>query len=389
MLCETIKHQPNCACQELKNIYGGDIHKCGWPGCRSYRVGFDTRSKRAEHTKRHTRPFKCQHSKCPFVTFGFTNEADLDSHLAQAHDQNLRTVSGATQGRINTSADEDLKAILIDAVQENDLSTIRAEADAVQRFKEDLLSSACRGRSSEAMITHLLNGIAPSIFKGAQLTDLMRRNIISASIEHGDPCLLLKLCKTSNNQATFWTDAELRLIMRTRCWDLIEALFINFRNEMFTRPIKRMFRYLIADIIPQEPDMEAEILALECLERIQHHLSGHLKFSLIDLGIGCCSIAIAEFLIARGASIDIGRGNLRPISVAAKQTSQEAAKFMEFLVRKGAQTSLQVKGKALSEFPGPRNIQKWIGITWEELIKQSTLPVEMGPSDARRGLLKD
>lgn len=164
MLCKTLKHRTDCICEGLKSIYGSSIFKCGRPGCPSYRVGFDTKSMRDGHAQRHNRPFKCPHSECFVSTLGFAKETGLESHLAQVHDRFLHSESEVTPRQKNASSEEDLKAILIDAVQENDSSTIRSEADAVRKFVLVLLLRAYQGRSSDSMIKHLLGEITLNLF---------------------------------------------------------------------------------------------------------------------------------------------------------------------------------------------------------------------------------
>lgn len=379
MLCETLKHRQDCICQELKSIYGSSIFKCGRPGCPSYRVGFDTKSMRDGHTQRHSRPFKCQHSECPFATFGFAKKTGLESHLAHAHDQFLGFESEVAPAQTNATSEKDLEAILIDAVQENDLSTVRSEADAVRKFILVLLLRAYQGRSSDSMVKHLLGEIPPDLFSEPEKVGSREifANILRASTEHGNyevfhmPYFKVWMEASGWNKGVYST---LNLIGRTRCADVLETAvsnsyeikggYLNWRNEA-----------LVKGIIPEKPDTLAEILALECLERIKHQISKALKGSLLlKVAGGCCSIAIAEFLLSEGVSVNLNMAGSRPLLSAAKQTSLEAAKFMEFLVRKGAISAdsvVRFKGKVLSELPGPRNIHKWIGITWEELVKES------------------
>lgn len=388
MLCETIKHQPDCACQELKSIYGNSIYKCGRPGCPSYRAGFDTKSKRAEHIQRHIRPFKCEHYECAFATLGFTKETDLEAHLANAHNQNLHYVSRTTQ---SASSEEELKAILIDAVQENDLSMIRAEADAVRRFIHDLILSAYKGRSSDAIIKHLLSEIPQqATYVGGNDRRLkLCPEIFRASIDHGNYDVFRQSCVLFQdwyrNQTSITIDPVMKAVGRKRCADLLEII----SSSLLAMNADWSLREVLTAVIPRKPDTQAEIMALECFERIQPPPPYHSSYLLAELAGHCCSIAIAEFFLANGAAVDglydARTGTQGPIYSAAKQTNREAAKFMEFLVKRGARTEIRIRmGKKLSEFPGPKNIQNWIGITWEELTKQNTPSVEDITSDTRR-----
>lgn len=389
MLCGTLKHRTDCICQELKSIYGSSIFKCGRPGCPSYRIGFDTKPMRDEHTQRHNRPFKCRHSECPFATLGFAKETGLESHLAQTHGQFLHVEFEVTPTQTNALSEKELKAILIDAVQENDLPTIRSEADAVRKFILVLLLRAYQGRSSNSMIKHLLGEITPNFFQepGEDRSQEMYANILRASTEHGNydvfkmPYNLFKVFIRASDWNTV-VYSTLVFLGRTRCADVLEIVASTL-HETGGGFLHFQIKALLERFIPENPDTAAEILAMECFERIKPYLlMRHINPLILKVAGGCCSIAIAKLLLAEGASVNISIGGHRPLLSAAKQTSMEAAKFMEFLVRKGANSEDYVhrfKGKTLSELPGPRNIHKWIGITWEELIKQNTLSMKVSP----------
>lgn len=363
----------------MKNIYGSSIYKCDRPGCPAYRIGFDTRSKRDGHKQRHTRPFKCQISECPFANLGFATKVGLESHLAQNHVQSLHIVPTAVSVQTSTSDEEELKAILIDAVQESDLSTIRAEASAVRTHILDLLLSAYQGRSSDAMIKHLLDEI-PSDLKfsnspGAGRSWELYNQILRASVDHGNHDVfrifwLFSIWLTDDISRKNSISSTLSLIGRTRRADLIEIVVSNLWI-VYKKRLRGNWSlaHLLIGIIPGQPDAQAEIMALECLERFKPHVSGYSDRLLLAVARGCCSVVIAEFLCAEGARVEWAFGGSRPILPAAKQTSLEAAKLMEFLLKKGAKSTGMFKGKPLSDFPGPRNIHKWIGITWEELVE--------------------
>lgn len=389
MLCETNNHLPDCSCQELKTLYGSNLYKCDRPGCLLYRVGFDTAAERNEHVRRHTRPFKCQIPNCPYTEFGFATANQLAAHSTQAHEERP---SIATTEWKELSSEEAIRAILIDAVKENDLSTIRERDKEVKKFTLSLLLTAYQERSSEAMIKHLLETFPKSSFRfvdSVQLIPMMSLidEIFKASVKHGN----YDVFRGPNELLTFWKyhtrhrpaparTGPFHLVGSTRCVDLIEAIlsanYLEQPDLVVSSHVE--FSPLCLSTIPSEPDAQQELLALECLSRVKSHylFSTVLHALFISVGKGCCSIAIAEFLLANGANIDWSTTIVSqiPIVFAARKTSKEAARFIEFLVRKGATTPMRVRGKAFRDLPGPKNIQNWIGITWDELVRQSALP---------------
>ncbi|KAJ0114753.1 hypothetical protein J7T55_004494 [Diaporthe amygdali] len=319
---------------------------------------------------------------------------DDKSHSAQVHDQ---TQSRITQGRTKVSSKEELKDILTDAVKENDLFTIQGAEVEEPEIILSLLLSAYQEGSSDAVIHHLLRKIPPDFFQshfsqslggGLRWTPLVD-NIFKASIQHGN----YEVFQASLGIFSFWTSrwqnayyhkasigAMIRLIGRTRRGDLVESVSSGLLENASLADSRWLILSLYEAIIPQEPDPLAEILALECFKAIQSHIFTFSPDILYEVSRRCCSIDIAKFLLANGANIDGEQGgwsSKKPIVVAARKSSREAARFIEFLVKEGASTPIWVKGKALSELTGPRNIQQWIGITWEELIENNAPSAQM------------
>lgn len=93
---------------------------------------------------------------------------------------------------------------------------------------------------------------------------------------------------------------------------------------------------------------------------------------LVRIAKSSCSIFLAEGAIKLGADLDFpqdavrSRGKMTALQSAAKKVTKEAALFMEFLIRKGA----QVYPPELRETEGARNIGKFIGMEWDELIEE-------------------
>lgn len=89
-----------------------------------------------------------------------------------------------------------------------------------------------------------------------------------------------------------------------------------------------------------------------------------------------CSVDIAEFLLRNGADVNT-RGisasarNGTPLYIAAGRTTVEAAKFMKFLLEFGADPYVVVGGRTAGELPGARNISRWLGMTWDELVEST------------------
>ena len=100
----------------------------------------------------------------------------------------------------------------------------------------------------------------------------------------------------------------------------------------------------------------------------------------------CCSITIAKYLFQRGVPLNfpkktspLQRGRLSILSstalyLASRRKDQPAAELMKFLLESGVdpEQAPPLKSKTLvSNRPGPVNISKWLGISWEQLVEES------------------
>jgi len=278
---------------------------------------------------------------------------------------------------MKASNEEELEAILIDAVKENDLQTIREREAEVRKCILSLILTAYQENSTDSMIKHLVlvGKVQVDYFKALVHTDRFRvfsiiEKIFKASIDHGN----YDVFREDNRLYAFWTSSTYESLLA------IQVSIGRKRNPeliaiICSQRFGKNLRYLIYEaIVPLKSDAQAELLALECFDRVKSNpeFRGHSGILLQILARKCCSVDIAKLLLENGTHPD-GGSRYPPLYYAAKQTSQEAAMLIEFLVRRGAQTPITVRGLKLAEYPGLRNIQRWIGITWEELVNQSTM----------------
>jgi ankyrin repeat protein len=87
------------------------------------------------------------------------------------------------------------------------------------------------------------------------------------------------------------------------------------------------------------------------------------------------SIPIATILLSRGVDINtrgLDGSGFTPLYSASGNESLKAAEFMKFLLRSGADPDVEIARKpAIRERPGPRNISRWFGVSWDEFVRES------------------
>lgn len=103
-----------------------------------------------------------------------------------------------------------------------------------------------------------------------------------------------------------------------------------------------------------------------------------LSSLLRNVAVASRSHVLSRFLVESGADPNLSkRGRLCPLHMTLRRASPEAAEFAKLLLLSGADpyktyTSMNSKDKILPGMElGAQNIQKWLGMTWDELVDWS------------------
>jgi hypothetical protein len=115
-------------------------------------------------------------------------------------------------------------------------------------------------------------------------------------------------------------------------------------------------------------------------------VDGWASKTLRYVATSSCSITLARYLLEKGANINARQSIVccTALQLAARKTSAEGAEMMRFLLLNGAdpkadqiKTKSQDKkiirllpGKKIRDEDGAKGIHRWLGKTWDELIKE-------------------
>jgi len=146
------------------------------------------------------------------------------------------------------------------------------------------------------------------------------------------------------------------------------------------------------------PRREDALIALwEKLEKIDRTKLSDLSTGLSSVAATTFSLKLAGALLEFGACVDghgSGKKHPTPLQRAASRDSMESAIFMRFLLRHGADPNVEYRKTAgyegdpkhpnarcgrvyhfkavqLSEEVGPKEISRWLGKSWEEVLEES------------------
>jgi len=287
----------------------------------------------------------------------------MKAHFIQLHSQAIAKVGVRPNKK---SKKGQLKVMLLDAVREGDQQTIEDMREEVNPFIFELLLTAIQERCSEALIDCLVGYLRYLPVKTSIKAAPRLARVLSAAIEQ-ENCAIFRAINIQ--QLATSLDNERKMIEligaagAKRCPDLVEVI-----SPQIPPPFYLDF---LARLIPWRPNEIAEISALECLHRIRTHryLQRYSDMALRELGGRCCSIPLAKFFLENGASADgpTDTGHA-PIFAASGHDTIQAAEFMRFLLQNGANPETTYIKQNLKERPGPKNIHKWLGVTWDELV---------------------
>jgi hypothetical protein len=157
------------------------------------------------------------------------------------------------------------------------------------------------------------------------------------------------------------------------------------REDMWKDPVDRLdvvFKQPVFSEVKNDPVKEAR---LKHTWRILSEKLGRDPFSaaLVRIAKSTCSIPLAKELVELGADFDYpvnryhNSGGMTALRLAARRTSKESALFIQFLLSQGA-SSYESRSRRhgadvfnIGNERGAKEISKWLGVTWEELVKSN------------------
>jgi hypothetical protein len=367
LLCSSRQHRSGCRCFTLAIHYGTRLYKCDRLGCKFYRIGFETYAERKSHLLAHDRPFKCIIRACDFAEIGFTSEPTLTRHISGCHKHEPKSSANDSH-----SADSDTKGFKIDlianAIEAGEVDRVR---DLLQQVSSDslphLISKA--GGGSVEIMELLLERIST--------TYGVLPKPVTASLKQS-----LKMAVEANNVELVKVLLDYR--KESVGYNASESVDYEAFVSAFKIKSPPIIRLLISAShrVPDAPptlfkegrNPNDEPVIIECLQPLLELNAYSRAQNALELAvIWDSSIGIAEFLLENGATVNAisRKPGYTILHWAAKNTTATAAEMVRFLLRQGADPSVKKRGRLPGELPGAKNISKWLGFTWDELVEST------------------
>lgn len=363
-LCPAKGHREDCKCNTIKRHYGPRPFKCNRFGCQFFRTGFESAADRNRHISTHDRPYRCDQPSCEFGNIGFSIKSRLNAHLK--YYENHKSIPRVSESDIK--GEYYMHLFLVDAVEADNVNVVRAFSSEVLQFAESLICHAAKSSSLRMLelLLEISKGIAidqsKALYSAVDGDNMASTQLLldrGASLDEkygGRPCIWPAMSKKSPKMV---------------------ELLLQYDNE------GRLYKFMISQLrgsnfLPSKLDLVGEANAITCLGFVRDW--SNEKDTMEELfkmnASRSCSVVIANFFLQRGVDVNsYGRSTKGGTALyfASARRSQRAAELMKLLLESGADPVLRPgrSTKLIADKPGPRNIQKWFGITWEQLVENS------------------
>ena len=298
---------------------------------------------------------------------GFGSQARLNVHLRYHEKQAKKPVAHLA----NVDSNEDVELVIFDAVKADDVDLVRDFIADVPKSSEKWLRQAMLSSSYE-MLEVLLEAC-----DSEQIDE-------SALLDYAVDADNLEAARMLLNRG-----ASLKYkVDRYKRFNGLAKAVENFSPEMIKVLLSdRHIQEIIAKNDWYKPifyialgsgwERSKEARFIQCLSLLLPHWT--TKREDFDKCFKanaqrCCSIALAEFLLRNGVDINT-RVEIENTALfyASNKSSRAAAELMKFLLESGADplAPLIKRCKPIADQPGPRNISKWLGMSWEQLVEES------------------
>ncbi|KAF5573491.1 Nacht domain-containing protein [Fusarium pseudocircinatum] len=385
--------------ESLPYHYGTRYFKCRFLGCH-YRYGFETKPSRRAHEKNHQKPWNCDFPGCRFATQGFISRKMRDDHLKNGHSQAADPgLSSITL--LQKIEDEELQPLIFDLIETDRVEIITPLMTRLHNLERSVrreIAIHVARMGSHAVLQLLIDsGFLTGAFCGTDsrlywrdFTPLAQPIVRSESVVLSETLLSWIATLVLIQEPIYNFRSALENIITT-----IMALESEYIFELWIPMLASGFgiarsamslakAFASRDTIAATDNKPTrERMLLRCWEECKalDTIRGRQDNTVLrDIADTTCSVNLARYAIQHGCEVDAKFQGNSPTALqfAARKTTQQAADLMKFLLLHGADPTKGTAKRGSSERnmirdqKGARGISKWLGMSWEELVEQTT-----------------
>jgi hypothetical protein len=380
MLCKENGHQVGCNCSTMQNLqhhWGSRLFRCHFFSCLFFRQGFQTRKARDDHVKHHTRPWKCFASNCDWAEIGFTSKYQRDNHWLEVH----QIDATATSIPLDSVSDPDVfQSLLFELVSTGNVDELQRlvprGTSIIHEIRWELAKSAAR-RGSFPMVRVLLPWCTCGVDSAWSSKD-QKLEVILAAIESEDVELIKWILPSYEGHLFVGRDygSIISSVIQTNSFEVFDVWEDSLRQfkEDWGHAI---FNKNVLLAAKKHPAMEKRLMETWRMLVERKQLSKWYVCCGLDSVAGSSlSIPQAKVLLELGADINHPRKpwrrhGLTPLHTALKKSTAEGAEFVNFLLTSGANPKYGYGKREIDWEIGATSISRWLGISWNELVKST------------------
>ncbi|KAK7906557.1 hypothetical protein PG985_016294, partial [Apiospora marii] len=389
----------------IRRWYGTQPYKCGLLNCSFHRTGFEDVQQRRSHEKHHEKPWKCGIPGCEFEEGGFLSKKMRDDHLERAHKTTARAPS-----LVRTNTDE-TGLILVDLAKEGLIDSIR------KIFPKDI------DINKPPTTTWFLEFCSAAAFSGsAPLLKFCVSKCIKSEMDAGSFSTMfsrrefVKALVTPSTLDSFKEFISHPVDLPEKRWQFFIFSYLSlFPNLLipdaqphfehwldgwvkgFAKLEEESQHFVLSKMVrATNNDNRKEELLLQFLSRtvpLTNLCKDGESRVLLLVARTTRSCRLAEYLLDNGAYVNYKEGNSgtwTPLFAAVSEDSARAAALTKLLLLHGADQKYTRVAKTgskgnwigqrlvLRDQKGAKNIKKWLGMTWNELVADVQRQREIG-----------
>ncbi|KAK7972207.1 Nacht domain protein [Apiospora saccharicola] len=377
---------------QIRRWYGSRPYKCGFLHCYFHRTGFESVQQRRSHERHHEKPWKCSIPGCEFQEGGFLSKKMRDDHLERAH-----RATTHTHLSVRTNLEEK-KLILLDLAKEGLMDSIRGifPADinltpfSNQRWFREFCNAA-GSSGSEPLLKFCLSKMEPK----SRSTYWDCKEFVEGLISPSTLELFKEFIDAFGPGKTIRCDfGEYLDIFKNLLipdagphFDIWLDGWVEIQSSRSSGIPPRWFTEMVE---ATNNDILKEERLLQVLRRtmpMTKICNGGENKALLVIARTTRSCRLAEYLLDRGAGVDCrpGKNGMTALFAATSEDSARAAALAKLLLLRGAdpettrvaKTGRRKAGRRgnliettakVRDQKGAKNIKKWLGVTWDELV---------------------
>ncbi|RGP72615.1 nacht domain [Fusarium longipes] len=393
---DTLVDQGHSFSEAISYHYGPRPFTCGFLGCHYRCYGFEKKSGRQAHERHHEKPWNCNYPGCRYATQGFISRKMRDDHFENGH-LNLADSHMPNAGPPEKFEDEEIQPLMFDLIDTNQVEIIKSlipRLDVLDRSVQRQFSMhAARIGSSTVLQLFYDCGLLTRVWTPIsgrsdwdELTELAVQAIDSECANLSK--VLISWIMTWDTHVYKRGGFEFRLFVQ----QIVSANIAVESQELFnlwkpnltsgfgvadmTSGVAPVFIWppviAVTENIPKRERMLIDFW--EEFKLVETSNARGRSPILANIANSSCSINLTQYALDHGCLVDAGHNSSCPTALqyAARKTTEAAANLMEFLLLQGADPNKSNSKKSIGDEKGAREVSKWLGVTWEQLVERTT-----------------